>query len=327
MIRAAALVLLCWSGLAAAQTAPAPAAAQSTAESLALLRKIYHATEKMSYTGTFVYQQGDRIETSRITRLAGAGGDIERVEVLDGMPREIVRTRDTVRCYLPESQTVKVERRVDPRAFPGMLPEQVSELARNYTITRGEPLRIAGHDCESVVLTPKDDLRYGYKLWADAGSGMLLKARTFNRLGEVVEQFTFAQLSIGSVPRERVRARSAARNWRVVDAGIAPADLARAGWVLGSELPGFRKITEVTRRLGEARPVGQMVYSDGMAAVSVFIEPIAGRSEAVRPGPSAKGAYHIYTRELANHVVTVVGDTPAASVQRLANLVEYRRPY
>ena len=317
MIRSLGIALACWGGLCAAQT---------PADGMALLRKIYQATEKLSYSGTFMYQQGERTETSRITRVTGPGGDIERVEVLDGMPREIVRTRDTVRCYLPESQTIKVEHRVDQRAFPGMLPEQISELARNYTVTRGEPRRIAGYDCESVVLTPKDDLRYGYQLWADTASGMLLKARTVNRKGEVVEQFTFAQFSIGNVSRDRVRARRDAQNWRIVDTSVVPVNLARSGWTVGGEIPGFRKVTEVTRRMGESRPVSQMVYSDGMAAVSVFIEPMAGRTETLRPGLSSLGAFHIYTREVANHVVTVVGEAPAASVQRIANQVEFRRP-
>jgi len=324
MLRAIGLALA-FCGVCEAQT-PAQAGPQSAADAMALLRKVYQATEKLSYSGVFMYQQGDRTETSRIDRVAGPAGDIERLEVLDGMPREIVRTRDTVRCYLPQSHTVKVERRIDQRAFPGILPEQVSDLARNYTITRGERVRIAGFDCEAVVLTPKDDLRYGYKLWADVASGMLLKARTFNRKGEVIEQFTFTQLAIGNVPRDRVRTRQATQGWRVEDAAVAPANLARAGWTLGTELPGFRKVTEVTRKLSESRPVGQMVYSDGMAAVSVFIEPMAGRSEAVRPGLSSLGAFHIFTREVANHIVTVVGEAPAASVQRMASQVEFRRP-
>ena len=314
------MIMCC--GLAQAQ-----AQGQTSAEAMALLRRIYEATEKLSYTGTFVYQQGERTETSRITRLAGPGGEIERVEVLDGMPREIVRTRDTVRCYLPESQTVKVERRTDPRAFPAMPPERISDLARSYTITRGEAVRIAGFDCEAVVLTPKDELRYGYKLWADANTGMLLKARTFNRKGETVEQFSFAQLAIGNVSRERVKTRhNMAQNWRIEDAAVTPANLGRSGWTVGAELPGFRKIIEVTRRLGATRPVGQIVFSDGLAAVSVFIEPMSGRAEAVRPGPSSLGAFQIYTREVANHIVTVVGEAPAASVQRIATAVEYRRP-
>ena len=324
MLRAFGIALaLCGAVHAQAQ---APSAAPSSDDAMALLRRIYQATEKLSYSGTFVYQQGERVETSRIDRVAGAGGEVERLEVLDGTPREIVRTRDSVRCYLPESQTVRVERRMDARAFPGMLPERVADLSRSYDLARGERQRIAGYDCDTVVLTPKDDLRYGYKLWADVNTGMLLKARTFNRKGETIEQFTFAQLAIGNVPRERVRARNAGKKWRVEDAAVAPADLSRAGWTVGGELPGFRKVTEVTRKLGEARPVGQIVYSDGMVAVSVFIEPLAGRSEAVRPGLSRMGAFHIYTREVANHVVTVVGEAPAASVQRMAQQVVYRQP-
>jgi sigma-E factor negative regulatory protein RseB len=320
-IRALGIALLACGGLAQAQ-----AQAQTSPEAMALLRRIYEATEKLSYAGTFVYQQGERTETSRITRTTGPGGAVERVEVLDGMPREVVRTRDAVRCYLPETHTVKVERRNEQRAFPAMLPERITDLASNYTITRGEPMRIAGFDCEAVVLTPRDELRYGYKLWADVNTGMLLKARTLDRKGETVEQFSFAQLAIGNVPRDRARARHAGEHWHVEDAAVAPANLGQAGWTLKDELPGFRKIVEVTRRMGAARPVGQMVYSDGMAAVSVFIEPIAGRAEAVRPGPSSLGAFHIYTREVANHIVTVVGEAPAASVQRIAATVEYKRP-
>ncbi|MBI1943620.1 MAG: MucB/RseB C-terminal domain-containing protein [Betaproteobacteria bacterium] len=317
MKRALGIVALVWAGVAQAQISP---------DARALLQRIYEATEKLSYTGTFVYQQGDRTETSRITRMAGPRGSIERVEVLDGVPREIVRTRDTVRCYLPESRTVKVEPRTDQRAFPGMLPEGVSELARNYAIARGKPKRIAGFDSESVTLTPRDDLRYGYRLWADVVSSMLLKAQTFGRKGETIEQFTFTQLAIGNVPSERIRTRHLARNWRIEDAAVTPANLAQSGWTVAADLPGFRKVIEVRRNLGESRPVGQMVYSDGLAAVSVFIEPAAGRHEAVRPGLSSLGAFHIYTREIADHIVTVVGEAPAASVQRIANTVKFRRP-
>ena len=302
------------------------AQAEATPEAMTLLRRIYQATEKLSYEGTFVYLQGERSETSRIAHAAGAGGDIEKLEVLDGTPREVVRTRDVVRWYLPDSHTVKVERRTDPRSFPGMLPERMSDLARSYAITRSEPLRIAGFDCESVLLMPVDDLRYGYKLWADVNTGMLLKARTFNRRSETVEQFTFTQLSIGTVSRDKVRPRHAARSWRIEDAAVVPANLALAGWTINADLPGFRKTVEVSRKLGDSRPVEQVVYSDGLTALSVFIEPMGGRAEPVRPGLSSKGAFHIYTREVANHIVTVVGEAPAASVQRIANTVAYRRP-
>ena len=290
-------------------------------ETLGLLRKMHDATQKLSYKGTFVYQNGSRSETSRITRYVDAQGDVERLEVMDGVPREIVRTKDTVRCYLPGARLVKVDRRTD-RGFPALLPERISALAKNYDISLGESRRIAGYDCQAVVLTPKDNLRYGYRLYADSASGMLLRAVTVDTNGEQVEQFMFTELTIGGVTRDMVRTRHDSRKWRIEDAGAAPTRL--AGWGLASELPGFHKVIELKRRLSDQRPAGQMVYSDGLAAVSVFIESLEGRPEPARPGLASMGAIHIYTREVANHVVTVVGEAPAASVQRIGNAVEYR---
>ena len=304
----------------------AGAACAQSPETLAWLKKIQDATQKLSYTGTFVYQQGGRSETSRITRLATA--DTERLEVLDGMPREIVRTRDTVRCYLPESRVIKVEKRVEgrsaDRSFPAFLPEKINALARHYEISLGETRRIGGFDCQAVVLTPKDNLRYGYRLYADVNSGMLVRAMTLDSAGNVVEQFMFTQLAIGNVSPDMVKSRHASASWRVEDAETAPTKL--AGWSLSAELPGFHKVGELKRRMGESKPVGQLVYSDGLAAVSVFIEPLEGRRDPARMGLASLGAIHIYTREVANHRVTVVGEAPAASVQRIANAVEYRQP-
>ena len=308
--------------LAVVTTAGTSAQAQSP-ETLDWLRKINEATQNLSYRGVFVYQNGGRSETSRITRYVDASGDIEKLEVMDGVPREIVRTKDTVRCYLPASRVVKVDRRTE-RGFPALVPERIHALARHYDISLGETRRIAGFDCQAVVLTPRDNLRYGYKLYADQASGMLLRAVTFDAAGEQVEQFMFTQLAIGGVTRDMVKPRHASRAWRVEDAEAAPARL--AGWGLSSELPGFHKVVELKRRLGESRSAGQVVYSDGLAAVSVFIESLEGRSDPVRTGLASMGAIHIYTREVANHMVTVVGEAPAASVQRIANAVEYRRP-
>jgi sigma-E factor negative regulatory protein RseB len=313
MLRAFLIAVALGSGAAQAQSP----------ETLGWLRKMHDATQKLSYTGTFVYQNGPRSETSRITRYVDASGDIEKLEVLDGMPREIVRTKDTVRCYLPGLRLVKVDRRTE-RDFPALLPERITALARHYDISLGETRRIANFDCQAVVLTPRDNLRYGYRLYADTASGMLLRAVTVDANGEQVEQFMFTQLAIGGVTRDMVRSRHASRNWRIEDAEAAPGHL--PGWGLSSELPGFHKVVELKRRLSDSRPAAQVVYSDGLAAVSVFIESLEGRPEPVRTGLASMGAIHIYTREVANHVVTVVGEAPGASVQRIANAVEYRRP-
>ena len=218
------------------------AQAQGT-DALGWLRKIHDATHKLSYSGTFVYQNGTRSETSRITRFVDASGDIEKVEVMDGVPREIVRTRDTVRCYLPDSRVVKVERQIDragaERGFPIMLPERIHALERHYDIAMGDTQRVAGFDCRTVTLTPKDDLRYGHKLYADVKSGMLLKAETFDSKGGLVEQFSFTQLIIGGISRDRVKPRHAAQSWRVENS--TPRPRALAAGACRASYPGFAR--------------------------------------------------------------------------------------
>ena len=321
-MRALAFVLLALPAYALAQ-------AQNTQDAAAWLKKIYHASQTLSYSGTFVYRQGDRSESSRITRLVDASGDIEKLEALDGVRREVVRNGEEVKCYLPDSKVVKVDRRSTHPTFPALLPAQSSALAEQYTVAKEETARIAGYDCQAIALKPKDEFRYGYKLWADIASGMLLKARIVNEKGEAVEEFTFTQLSIGgNIGRDKLRSAFAAesRHWRVDNAGVVPANLAKTGWTVNAGIPGFHKVIEVKRQLRQSQRVSQIVYSDGLAAVSVFIEPLELRREPVQPGMSSMGAVNIFTRELANHVVTVVGEAPPRTVRQIADTVEYHRP-
>ena len=298
-------------------------------DALQWLQKIYAGTKRLSYSGVFVYQQGSQSETSRIARLVDASGTHERLETQDGTPTEIIRDNDLVTCYLPASMTVKIDRRSSQKlSFPDILPEQFKELTGYYSVKLGEAGRIAGHDCQGIVLEPRDKMRYGYKLCVDRGTGMLLKVRTFNEENDLVEQFTFLQLKIGNVDRELLRSRFSGkrRDWRVEDSGVTEADLAQTGWSVKSPLPGFRKITEMKRSLGGTPAVGHMVLSDGLAAVSVFIAPHPAKPGAVQSGLSHQGATNVYVRQVGDHLVTVVGEAPAESVKAIANAVEYRKP-
>jgi sigma-E factor negative regulatory protein RseB len=223
---------------------------------------------------------------------------------------------------------MKVERQLDTRPFPAMRADP-RELAQHYDIRKGGTERIAGHDCQSIVLEPKDNLRYGHKLWADVNSGMLVKAKTFNEKREAIEQFAFTQLQVGGrIDKDQVKSRFAGkgRDWRVESNDMVAADLARHGWLLKSLPPGYRKVTEMKRNVGTSVDVGHIVLSDGLAAVSVFIEALGEKSSQSPLGLSRQGAVNVYTRKLDSYLVTVVGEVPAESVRLIAQNVEYRRP-
>ncbi len=298
-------------------------------DALAWLERMHAATRKLSYTGTFVYRSGDQAETLRIIHAAGRHGVQERLETLDGQPREVVRSGDEVKCYLPNSKTLRIDRQTDHTVFPASLPVKLQDIGEHYEVIKGGIERIAGYDCQAIVLEPRDKLRYGHRLWADTDSGMLLKSQTLNDNNEVIEQFAFTQITIGrkiDLAQLRSKFLAKSRTWRVENSGAVAASLVASGWTIRPELPGFRKMTEMKRTQGGSSEVGHVVYSDGLAALSVFIEPAANKTSMPPPGPSRQGAINIYSRKVADHLVTVVGEAPAESVKKLAESVEYRKP-
>ena len=315
--------------LAALLIALSAQAAWAQADAMSWLQRIHAATDKLSYAGTFVYRNGQQSETSRIFHSVEAQGVRERLETLDGQRREVVRNGDEVKCYLPGSLTVKIDKQADRQAFPALLPANLQEITEHYRVKIGEVERIAGFDCQAIVLEPKDKLRYGHKLWADLNTGMLLKAKTFDENGDVVEQFAFTRIAIGGrISKEQLKSRfrAKARDWRVEQSGGVAASLAASGWTIAPEIPGFRRVTEMMRTQGGSSRVSHVVYSDGMAAVSVFIEPLSAKAQSAQTGWSRQGAINIVSRQMADHLVTVVGEAPLESVKKVADSVGYRKP-
>lgn len=296
----------------------------------AWLRKIQSAAQKLNYSGTFVYQQGSQVRASRITHLLDGKSEIEKFEILDGKPREYIRKDDEVICYIPEAKTLLVEKRVTQDVFPAILAANPAELARFYNVRKGEVGRVAGHDCQSIVLEPKDGLRYGYKLWAEPATGLLLRAQTLNDKNEVVEQIAFTQISIGNIDRSKVRSSFPdTSGWRVENA--VTSQVSNSGWAVNSLPAGFRKIREVKRLVEDAatpaaaqrnqREVLQVVFSDGLAAISVFVEP---GSQSRTEGSLQQGAMNIIGKRHGDYWLTIVGEVPLAAIRQVANSIEFK---
>jgi sigma-E factor negative regulatory protein RseB len=144
-------------------------------DALSWLGRMASAAQKQSYLGVFVYQHGRRSETSRIVHVVDGRNERERMEVLDGSPREVLRSNGEVKCLLPNLHMVILERE-DRRGFPATLPTSPGHLADNYKLLKGGVVRVAGRDSQLIVLEPKDGLRYGRRLWADQATGLLLKS-------------------------------------------------------------------------------------------------------------------------------------------------------
>jgi len=312
-------------------------ASAQDSEAQAWLKKIQSSAQKLNYSGTFVYQQGSQMRTSRITHLLEGRNEIEKLEVLDGKPREYLRTNDEVICYVPEAKTLLVEKRVTHDVFPAILGAAPAEIGELYNVKPDAAGRVAGRDCQSIVLEPKDNMRYGYRLWADKATGLLLRAQTLDEKRNVIEQIAFTQVSIGNIDRARARPSFGdTSGWRVENAVMSQASL--SGWTVKSLPAGFRKIREVKRLVSDAaapaasgtasaqgqpaqREVTHIVYSDGVAAISVFIEP---GSQSRTEGSMQQGALNILGKRHGDFWLTIVGEVPAAAIRQVANSIEFK---
>lgn len=292
------------------------------------LKTMAFAAHQTDYSGIFVYQYGHRVETSRITHVVDRNGEHERLEGLDGARREIVRHNDQVWCYLGD-RMVKVDERRGGRKFPAILPEQLSLMNENYLIRQTEEGRVAGFHAHAVIFQPKDLLRYTHRMWAHSDSGLLLKAEVLDKYGHVVEQYAFTQLTIGG---------NIDRSWIVADKPDpilfshkshhgnlpkieAPANL--SGWQVDALPSGFKKITEVRRPLrGKNAPAIQMVFSDGLASISVFIEAVDNDQDG-HTGLSSQGAMQVYSKVAGDYLLTVVGEVPPRTVMQVADSIRH----
>lgn len=317
---AAALLLL----MAASEASLAADVTTPPAEGLRLLRQMANAARQLNYTGTFVYKHGGQIETSRIWHLTDASGDYERLETLDGPPREIVRVNDEVTYFYPATKTAKIDKWTAARRFPAVVSEQLAAVAANYSIRKGAMARVAGYDCQVTILEPRDALRYGHVFCAEAKSGLPLRAKTFNDRNETVEMFAFTQVEINApLTREHVKARydATAPGWKIDQTVIAHSE-SESGWTVLNRPAGFRKVMEL-KRIIHGKTAAQLVFSDGLAAVSVFVEPAIAGTRASQE-LSHQGAIHVFTRPQAGFVVTSLGEAPASTVMQFGNSVTLR---
>jgi sigma-E factor negative regulatory protein RseB len=301
----------------------APLAQAANAQ--ALFARMQQAGRSLDYEGTFVYQHGDQLESLRIVHKTGASGVRERLVSLNGAPREIIRTESEVRCYLPDENAALIEhRRTDKRSFPALLPDSLVHLKSNYTIQVGKEGRIAGRKAVSVHIKPRDAYRYGYLLWADEASGLLLKASLLNEHGGVVEQYMFAQVSIGkSIPESELKPQYPTKGvvWQRAD-DETPA-LSTGQWTAAQLPVGYSLSARLMRRLpARKQPVEHLVYSDGLAVVSVFIEKAGDEAKPnVLSGLTHMGAVHAFGKVVDGHQVTVVGEAPALTVDMIGESV------
>ncbi len=298
-------------------------AASGTVESAQnLLHAMSEAAHTLNYEGTFIYEHGGQIDTMRIFHRMENGKARERLVSLNGAAREVIRDHREVECYLPDEKSVLIEHRsLSMRSFPAVIPHSLDQLRQYYAIERAGGGRVAGHDVRAVLISPKDSYRYGYQLWADRSTNLLLKSTLFDHNNRVIERFMFTNVKIGGpIPDRALRPEKPGKGtvWYREASGVEEPISGRLGWQARQLPPGFALSLRMVRTRRHGPRIQHYVYSDGLAVVSVFVQKIGPQPTAERiHGLMHVGAVHVFGRVIGDHQITVVGEVPAKTVDMI----------
>lgn len=294
--------------------------AEERSASLDWLETVAFAGHQTDYSGVFVYQYDNRVETSNIIHVTEANGEYEKLESLDGPQRQILRHDGHVWDY-SDHKAVQVDSQQVRSKFPSLLPEQLSALSANYQAKLLGIERVAGYNAQVILFQPKDNLRYTHKIWVHTDSGLLLKAAVLDDKNKLVEQYAFTQLQVGGgIDRSWVQLHQNETKASSIVKEIIPAN---SGWTVDMLPSGYKKNMEILRSMrGKHAPVTQMVYSDGLSAISIFIEPNDEDEDDV-DGLSSRGAMNLYHKVVDKNLITVVGEVPPRTVMQVLDSVRY----
>lgn len=338
--RAFALVFaaFCLAHVAAAQTRSGTTEAKGTAATQAgdappalgvveWLQRMHSGARQRNYIGTFVVSAaGGDLSSARIWHVRDGEMQIERIEALSGPPRSTFRRNQHVMTFLPESKVVKVEKRENLDLFPNLPDKPDVSIGDFYEVRALGKDRVAGFDADVVQLVPHDGLRFGYRIWSERRSGLLVKLQTVDSESRVVEQSAFSELQLDAPIKAQalLQMMSNTSGYRVEKLELERSSAHDEGWILKAPVAGFRPRSFYRRPAGgksaNERTV-QWTFSDGLASVSLFIERY-DEKRAPRDGVLTIGATNAIRRRLPEPAsdwwLTAVGEVPQQTLNAFA---------
>lgn len=305
--------------------------AVATVDVVDWLRKLHESSRRKAYTGTFVVSTAGAISSARIWHVCDGEQQLERVDTLTGPARTTLRRNDEVVTFVPESRVTVLERREALSLFPATLQPGDLAVSEFYTLQALATVeRVAGLLADAHELLPRDDLRFGYRVWSERKTGLVVKLQTLNGDRHVLEQVAFSELNLGAPVKveQLLRMMKNRPGYTVQNVSLTRTTPLEQGWRLRKPVPGFVSTGCHVRSNSAVSDPGkapmQWVFSDGLASVSVFVEPY----DATRHGAESQmssGATHSLSRRHGDFWVTLVGEVPAKTLAWFAQSLERTR--
>jgi sigma-E factor negative regulatory protein RseB len=291
------------------------------------VQKMSEAMRNLSYEGDFVYLHDNRLEGMQISHYRDADGEKEHLVSLNGEAREVIRDNQNLTCIWPSSHKVIVDASRKHSFSPIFIPEDIVRLEKFYHMNLVGKGRVANAETVIVHIDPRDQYRYGMKFWINADNGLMMQSSLLDENAQVVEEVMFTSLKLYTGGANPVIDTMPPIGDDYTLVRYHSGDSSRSfaadnSWQLNGVPGGFWRESVVRRKIpGSNDFVQQMVYTDGLASLSVFIEKKTSMTES---GLSSMGAVNAFIRILNDHSITAIGEVPAITVRQMAESVTYQ---
>jgi sigma-E factor negative regulatory protein RseB len=334
----ALVCVFAWGHVSCAEQAQVASAAHATSPGTPMelapwLERTQQATSRRAYTGTFVVSSsGSSMVAARIWHVCDGAQQLERVENLTGAPRTTLRKNADTVTFLPASRTALLEKRADAIGFPALLKGDVQGLDKRYQLQAQADDRVAGVETHVALIRPVDGWRFGYRAWTEKNTGLLVQLQTLDAAGQVLEQAAFTELTLDAPVRADKLAGMMAdtQGWRIEVPALVQTSASTEGWQIRGLPAGFRPVSCHKRPspagggdAGAPLTLMQWVFTDGLATVSLFVEPFDSARHR-REGHTSRGATQIWVTRKGAWWVTAVGEVPLVTLTHLTKGLDRR---
>ena len=282
----------------------------------AWLEKMGGALRNENYAGNFTYIRGSRFDNVRIVHVVEQGRELERLYNLNGDVRELYREDGEAHCYHPMSDLSAdglADHDVHIGPFTPAFSDRVLSTQNLYNLAMQGEDRIAGRPAVVLTVSPRFNDRYGYRVWLDQETGLLLQSHLIER-GKIKEIFQFTHIEVGefistSSLQTAIRGDTIAHPLALDVNERKEKPVWKVNWLPN----GFRPVRIQGNRLH---------FTDGLATFSVFIET-SGRTPMPDLATTEGGTVVITRRhQKTGRQITVVGEVPVRTARRVAKSVE-----
>lgn len=288
------------------------------------LKNMVTAMQTLNYQGTVAFLRDGKLEPMRYSHAVNNGQEQEHLLSLNSPLREVVRETGKVSCLYKATHQLVVDQRPFERSFLVNMPTDLAQLDAAYDIEMQGEESVALLPANVVAIKPKDGLRYGRKIWLSQQWALPLKVEVYGLSGEIVEERLFTELQVkDNLPF--IAMPPATNTPPAATNATAPQ---QAAFTFSSLPKGFTEVFFSRQPIHVAeQPVDHVLLSDGLASVSIYMEPRNNTPPPVNnstEGVQTIDAINFFSHAQGNYQITVMGEVPPETIRLIADNVRLR---